>query len=107
MDLIESSQRSMFKVRKVKKGKFRIFYYFLWQFSQKTIAFVYFVNSFLGMILINCQEMDLIELFARSLLPRPRRGLRGIVFTLSVCVYMCVRPIFWYFISRLLEEISI
>ena len=27
----------------------------------------------------------------------------------SVClsVYLCVRPIFWYFISRLLEEISI
>ena len=46
-------------------------------------------------------------------LPRPRRGLRGIVFTRSVClcvcvsVYLCVRPIFWYFISRLLEEISI
>ena len=95
------------------------------------------------------------------LLPRPRRGLRGIVFTRSVClcvcvsvcmcvcvsvylcvcvsvcqcvcvsvclcvcvsvclcvcvsvclcvcvsVCLCVRPIFWYFISRLLEEISI
>ena len=51
------------------------------------------------------------------LLPRPRRGLRGIVFTRSVCVcvcvsvclcvYLCVRPIFWYFIARLLEEISI
>ena len=28
---------------------------------------------------------------------------------LCVClsVYLCVRPIFWYFISRLLEEISI
>ena len=27
---------------------------------------------------------------------------------LSVCVSdLCVRPIFWYFISRLLEEISI
>ena len=24
-----------------------------------------------------------------------------------VCVCVCVRPIFWYFISRLLEEISI
>ena len=45
------------------------------------------------------------------LLPRPRRGLRGIVFTrsvcLCVCLCVCVRPIFWYFISRLLEEISI
>ena len=44
-------------------------------------------------------------------LPRPRRGLRGIVFTrsvcLCVCVCVCVRPIFWYFISQLLEEISI
>ena len=54
----------------------------------------------------------------RSQLPRPRRGLRGIVFTRSVClsvcvscvcvsVCLCVRPIFWYFIYRLLEEISI
>ena len=48
-----------------------------------------------------------------ALLPRPRRGSRGIVFTRSVCVsvclcvYLCVRPIFWYFISRLLDEISI
>ena len=25
-----------------------------------------------------------------SLLPRPRRGLRGIVFTRSLCVYVCV-----------------
>ena len=56
-------------------------------------------------------------LTSSKLLPRPRRGLRGIVFTRSVClsvcvsvclsVYLCVRPIFWYFISRLLEEISI
>ena len=51
----------------------------------------------------------------------PRRGLQGIVFTLSACrsvrlsvclsvcmpVCVCVWPIFWYFISRLLEEISI
>ena len=30
----------------------------------------------------------------------PRRGLLCIVFTLSVCLYVCVcvRPIFWYFI---------
>ena len=55
--------------------------------------------------------------FPIMLLPRPRRGLRGIVFTRSVClcvcvsvclcVCVCVRPIFWYFISQLLEEISI
>ena len=37
----------------------------------------------------------------------------GLSVCLSVClcvclsVYLCVRPIFWYFISRLLEEISI
>ena len=41
----------------------------------------------------------------------PQRRLRGIVFILSVCVCVClcvcVRPIFWYFISRLLEDISI
>ena len=48
-----------------------------------------------------------------QLLPRPRRGLRGIVFTRSVCVSvsvsvcLCVQPIFWYFIYRLLEEIAI
>ena len=47
------------------------FWYFstLWQFSQKlsnnfSLSFAY---SFLGMILINCQEMDLIELFKRWL----------------------------------------
>ena len=27
--------------------------------------------------------------------------------SVCVCVCVCVRPIFWYFISRLLEEISI
>ena len=33
----------------------------------------------------------------------------GLSVCLSVCVsvYLCVRPIFWYFIYRLLEEISI
>ena len=37
----------------------------------------------------------------------------GLSVCLSVCVcvclsvYLCVRPIFWYFMSRLLEEISI
>ena len=50
-----------------------------------------------------------IKMFIILLSYLPRRGLRGIVFILSVCVcmYLCVRPIFWYFISRLLEEISI
>ena len=63
----------------------------------------------------NCEVLSTIS----CSLPRPRRGLRGIVFTRSVClsvclsvcvcvsVYLCVRPIFWYFISRLLAEISI
>ena len=38
------------------------------QFSQKRFDNVslLFVHSFLGMILINCQEMDFIELFKRS-----------------------------------------
>ena len=32
---------------------------------------------------------------------------RSVCLSVCVCVYLCVRPIFWYFISRLLEEISI
>ena len=56
-------------------------------------------------------RMIKIEAWVLLYLPRPRRGLRGIVFTrsvcLCVCVCVCVRPIFWYFISRLLEEISV
>ena len=64
--------------------------------------------------------MKIVEYLAEKYIKnRPRRGLRGIVFTRSVClsvcvcvcvclsVCVCVRPIFWYFISRLLEEISI
>ena len=37
--------------------------------------FVFFVYSFLGMILINCQEMDFIELFKRSFSSSERSGL--------------------------------
>ena len=40
------------------------------------ITFLYFcVHSFLGMILINCQEMDFIELFKRSFSRSERSGL--------------------------------
>ena len=62
-------------------------------------------------------------LIYKVLLPRPRRGLRFHPVCLSVClcvcvcacvracvracVHVCVRPIFWYFISQVLEEISI
>ena len=44
---------------------------------------------------------SVLWLIERGYYLAPRRGLRGIVFCL------CVRPIFLYFISRLLEEISI
>ena len=44
--------------------------------------------------------------------PAPGRGLRGFVspclsgrLSVCLCVGVCVRPIFWYLISRLLEEI--
>ena len=65
------------------------------------------------------QQLFLIALLATFRLNAHTKGLRGIVFTLSVCVCvclcvylcvcvcLCVLPIFWYFISRLLEEISI
>ena len=45
--------------KKVKLGYFATF----WKFSQKVSDnfFFIFVYSFLGMVLINCEEMDLIE----------------------------------------------
>ena len=50
-----------------KKVKFGCFATFC-QFSQKRFDnfSLFFVHSFLGMILINCQEMDFIDLFKRS-----------------------------------------
>ena len=54
-----------------------------------------------------------------SIVTSPPEGALCIVFTryvclslcvcvcVWVCVCVCVRPIFWYFISRLLEELSI
>ena len=58
---------------KVKFGCFATFF----QFSQKgSINFSLFLAySFLGMILINCQEMDFIELFQRSFSRWERSGL--------------------------------
>ena len=56
-----------------KKVKFGCFVTFC-QFSQKRSDNVS-VYSFLGMILINCQEMDFIELFKRSLSRSERSGL--------------------------------
>ena len=50
-----------------KKSNVFIFYTF-WQFSHEwcyTFSLL-FAHSFLGMILINCKEMDFIELFERS-----------------------------------------
>ena len=47
------------------------------QFSQKLSNnfFLFLVYNFLGMILINCQEMDFIELFKRSFSMPERSGL--------------------------------
>ena len=51
--------------KRVKLGYFATF----WQFSQNwsDIFALFFAYIFLGMIMINCQEMGLIELFKRSL----------------------------------------
>ena len=57
VDLIESLQRSFFKVRKV---RIMVFRYFLAIISKTVCQFFFFACSFLGMILINYQEMDLI-----------------------------------------------
>ena len=47
------------------------------QFTQKRSDnfSLYLVYSFFGMILINCQEMDFIELFKRSFSRSERSGL--------------------------------
>ena len=47
------------------------------QFTQKRSDnfSLYLVYSFFGMILINCQEMDFIELFERSFSRSERSGL--------------------------------
>ena len=68
MDLIESLRTSFFKVRKVNKRSNLAIFYTFGQFSQKRYDnfSLFLAYSFLGMILINCQEMDLIELFKRS-----------------------------------------
>ena len=57
----------------VKFGCFNTFY----QFSQKHSDnfYLFLIYSFLGMILINCQEMDFIELFKRSFSRSERSGL--------------------------------
>ena len=59
-----------------KKVKFGCFATFC-QFSQKRFDnfSLFCVHSFLGMILINCQEMDFIELFKRSFSRSERSGL--------------------------------
>ena len=61
MDLIESLQRSFVKVRK--RSNFDILLLF-GNFLKNSL--IIFLKYFLSMILINCQEMDMIELFKRS-----------------------------------------
>ena len=64
------------RFERLKKVKFGCFATFC-QFSQKRFDnfSLFFVPSFLGMILINCQEMDFIELFKRSFSRSERSGL--------------------------------
>ena len=59
--------------KRVKFGGFDTFC----QFSQKHYDnfSLFLVYSFLGMILINCEEMDFIELFKRSFSRSKRSGL--------------------------------
>ena len=57
----------------VKFGCFNTFYQFSHKHSNKFSLFLAY--SFLGMILINCQEMDFIELFKRSFSGLERSGL--------------------------------
>ena len=85
---------------------------------------IYYIYSIYNYILfaLHNQSINYIHIFCHvSYLPRPRRGLRGIVFTLPVCVCACVCayvracvracvrvwPMFWYFIFRLLEEMDL
>ena len=58
---------------KVKFGCFATFCLFSQKWSDNFSLFL--VCSFLGMILINCQEMDFIELFKRSFSRSERSGL--------------------------------
>ena len=44
-------------------------------FLQNSLITIFFVHGSLGMILINCQEMDFIELFKRSFSRLERSGL--------------------------------
>ena len=77
MDLIESLQRSFFKVRKVPtRSNMAVLLFFANFLKNGLITFlIFFVHSFLGMILINCLGMDFIELFKRSCSRSERSGL--------------------------------
>ena len=66
MDLIESLYRSFFKVQKVREKKVKIRYFATFWKRRPDNVSLFLVYSFLGMILINCQEMDLIDFFERS-----------------------------------------
>ena len=56
------------------------------QFSQKNSDnfSLFLVYSFLGMILINCQEMDFIELFKRSFSRSERSGLANFPIIIAI-----------------------
>ena len=77
MDLIEITLKVILKglkgPKRVKFGGFDTFC----QFSKSIlITFLYFLYTrFLGMLLINCEEMDFIELFKRSFSRSERSGL--------------------------------
>ena len=48
-----------------------------------------------------------IMMYLLTLLPRPRRGLRGIVFTLSVCLCVCLANILAFYFSAIGIDIDL
>ena len=88
----------------------------------KTEAFIFresirFLTIALHLTSLDMGMIDIISVcHDNDIITSPPEGVARYCFhpvCLSVCVcvclsvYLCVRPIFWYFISRLLEEISI
>ena len=78
----------------VKSGYFATF----WQFYQKRTDNVslYFAYSFLGIILIDCQEVDFIELLERSFSRSEKSGLAHCPMLhkcIASCSFFVVKPV--------------
>ena len=63
--LLNRSEGHFSRSKMPEKVKF-VYFATLWQFSQKWSDNFFFAYSFLGLILIKCQEIDFFELFERS-----------------------------------------